>query len=224
MCDSTVCPRLPISALTRNVTTSGSGRLLHVADDGIVVGMGMREEVDQLIADIKADGERMEKRMKETAERNAAAIAAEKERWRLIDLQREAARATHVRETPPDDGYGGRFERFERTLNAIAQDVGQLKTDVGQLKTDVAELKTDIGQLKTDVGQLKTDVGVLKTDVGQLKTDVGVLKVDAKERLATKVDVEALSHNIAMVADGFSETQRRLSYVADLLKRNVIAP
>ncbi len=173
--------------------------------------MGLPEEVDQLIADIKADGERMQQRMKEAAERGAAAVAAEQERWRQIELHRQSSRgALHVRETPPEDAYGGRFDRFEQILGAIALDVG--------------ELRQDVGQLKQDVGQLKQDVGQLKQDVGQLKQDVAGFKADVKERLATKVELEALSHNIAMVADGFNETQRRLSYVADLLKRHVIVP
>ena len=100
-----------------------------------------------------------------------------------------------MRETP-EDAYGGRFDRFEQILGPIALDVGELRQDLGQLKQDV----------------------------GQLRQDVASFKADVKERLATKVELEGLSHNIAMMADGFNETQRRLSYVADLLKRHVIVP
>lgn len=172
--------------------------------------MGLPEEVDQLIADIKADGERMQQRMREAALRGAAAVAAEKGRWRQWELRPQSSSgALQVRETP-EDAYGGRFDRFERILGAIALDVGELRQDVGQVKQDVGQLNQDIGQLKQDVGQLKQDVAGFKADV--------------KERLATKVELEALSHNIAMMADGFNETQRRLSYVADLLKRHVILP
>jgi hypothetical protein len=68
------------------------------------------------------------------------------------------------------------------------------------------------------------DVGQLKQDVGQLKQDVRQLRQHVDERMATKVELEGLQHGIAMMADGYNETNRRLSDVADLLKRNVIAP
>jgi predicted RNase H-like nuclease (RuvC/YqgF family) len=149
--------------------------------------MELREEVDRLIAGIKDDRERMRLRMQEAAERDAAA-QAEADRWR----REVRGGAMLARETAPPVGPGGldeRLDRFERTLTALAVDVGQLKQDVGQLKQDVRQLRQHVD-----------------------------------ERMATKVELEGLRHSIAMMADGYSETNRRLSDVADLLKRNVIAP
>jgi outer membrane murein-binding lipoprotein Lpp len=149
--------------------------------------MELREEVDRLIAGIKDDRERMRLRMQEAAERNAAA-QAEADRWRL----EVRGGAMLARETAPPVEPGSldeRLDRFERTLTAIAVDVGQLKQDVGQLKQDVRQLRQHVD-----------------------------------ERMATKVELEGLQHGIAMMADGYNETNRRLSDVADLLKRNVIAP
>ena len=75
------------------------------------------------------------------------------------------------------------FERMDRRLSRIENDMGTLATnvsaltaDVGTLKTNVSTLTADVGTLKTDVGTLKADVGTLKTDVRTLTTDVGTLK------------------------------------------------
>lgn len=46
---------------------------------------------------------------------------------------------------------------------------------------------------------------------------------DIRERMATKVELESLKHDIRIVADGYAQTQTRLDTVADLMRRHVTA-
>jgi chromosome segregation ATPase len=115
---------------------------------------------------------------------------------------------------------------LKQDVTALKQDVAGLKQDVAGLKQDVAGLKQDVAGLKQDVAGLKQDVAGLKQDVAGLKQDVAGLQGETgliREQMATKVELESLRASVDLVADGFTETQNKLTRVADLLKRYLVS-
>jgi chromosome segregation ATPase len=174
------------------------------------------------------------------------AVVEDLKRQRAL-YSRPAAGALVAREQPPQDAWDGRLDRFERMLaetlstvmvlrqdvTGLKQDVAGLKQDVTALKQDVTGLKQDVAGLKQDVTGLKQDVTGLKQDVAGLKQDVAGLKPDVaglqgemgliREQMATKVEFESLRASVDLVAEGFTETQNKLTRVADLLKRHLVS-
>jgi uncharacterized protein YoxC len=153
------------------------------------------------------------------------AVVEDLKRQRAL-YSRPAVGALVAREQPPQDAWDGRLDRFERmlaeTLSAVMvlrQDVTGLKQDVAGLKQDVTALKQDVAGLKQDVAGLKQDVAGLKQDVAGLQGETGLIR----EQMATKVEFESLRASVDLVAEGFTETQNKLTRVADLLKRYLVS-
>jgi chromosome segregation ATPase len=147
----------------------------------------------------KAEGKALEQRMR--------AVAAEMTRQNA-ESRRSRLSGGHslVREqSPPDNAWEGRFDRFERMLTETLSAVTVLQHDVSALQHDVSALNKEVAALKQEVAALKQDV------------------VAIREQMATKVELEALRDSVNLVADGFAQTQTRLDYTSDLLKRYLVS-
>jgi hypothetical protein len=78
------------------------------------------------------------------------------------------------------------------------------------------------GALDARLDRFERTLITVAHDVGQLKQNVGQL-TEKLDGLVTKVEFEGFHHNVAIMADGYQQTQRRLDYVADLLERYLTA-
>ena len=114
--------------------------------------------------------------------------------------ERRRQRLSHAREIPPpypSDGSAERFDRLDDALEVLAGHLANVTRDIANLQKDIAGLKDDVAGLKGDVS-------------------------DIRERMATKVSLEATSEHVKQMADGYAATQQRLDRVADMLKTHVI--
>jgi phage shock protein A len=138
------------------------------------------------------------------AKRRMEAAIEDSKRQRAL-YSRPASGALLAREQPPQDAWDGRLDRFERMLSETLNAVTVLQQDVTELKQDVTGLRQDVAGLQQDVAGLQGGVGLIR------------------EQMATKVELESLRASYDLVADGFADTQNKLTRVADLLKRYLVS-
>ena len=79
-------------------------------------------------------------------------------------------------------------------------------------------LEARFDRLERILTETLSTVNELKADVASLKADVAALR----EQMVTKVEFEALRESVDFMTDGYADTQPRLGYVADLLKRYLV--
>jgi hypothetical protein len=71
------------------------------------------------------------------------------------------------------------------------------------------------GGIEARLERLEIAVGAIVRDLSDVRRDVS----DIRERMATKVEVEAVHDSVKVLADGYAQTQSRLADVSGLLKR-----
>src|SRR5271170_2175748 len=59
-----------------------------------------------------------------------------------------------------------------KSVKAMQNDLGKIKTDMGTVKRDVAGMKTEMGKVKRDVAGMKTEMGEVKRDVAGMRTEM----------------------------------------------------
>ncbi len=77
-------------------------------------------------------------------------------------------------------------------LDAIGENVSEIKVDISGLKSDVSGLKFYVSELKSDVSELKTDVSELKVGFKHLlrnQNDLIEIVGDIKDNMITKADL-----------------------------------
>jgi chromosome segregation ATPase len=74
-----------------------------------------------------------------------------------------------------------------------------------------------LDRLERALNRIGEDVSGVQRELGAVRGEL----LEIKERRATKVELEALQHDIRIVADGFAQTQSRLSEVKGLMVRHL---
>lgn len=126
---------------------------------------------------------------------------------RTEELRRQ--RAAKARETSPPYGEGAaaaRFDQLDRALDLLTGKVTDLAREVADVKLEVAGVRLEVADVKREVAGVKREV------------------IDIRERMATKVELDATDENVKKMADGYVNVNHRLDSVADLLKLRVVLP
>jgi hypothetical protein len=71
------------------------------------------------------------------------------------------------------------------------------------------------GGVETRMDRFEHALAGITQELAHLRRDVS----DIRERMATKVELEAVHDSVKIVADGYAQTQSRLAEVSSLLKR-----
>jgi len=68
------------------------------------------------------------------------------------------------------------INHLDSKLNAVTEDVANLRIEFGSLKSDFSELKAEFAtfkyEVKTEIASLKVEIAGIKTDIANLKTDI----------------------------------------------------
>ena len=66
------------------------------------------------------------------------------------------------------------INHLDSKLNAVTEDVANLRIEFGSLKSDFSELKAEFAtfkyEVKTEIASLKVEIAGIKTDIANLKT------------------------------------------------------
>jgi len=85
----------------------------------------------------------------------------------------------------------------------------------GRLHQRLDRFELTLTRFELTLARMEQDLSTVKRDLMDVKQEV----VQIREQMATKVELESLRHDINLVADGFAQTQNRLSETTNLLKR-----
>ncbi len=100
-------------------------------------------------------------------------------------------------------------------LQAIYDDVQNVKLDLQSVKVEIHDVKAEVRELKTEIANVKSDVQLLKADVQELNTDMEHVKSElyiVKERVSlieSTLELET-NRNIKIIAEGHFDLSRKL--------------
>ncbi len=86
------------------------------------------------------------------------------------------------------------INHLDSKLNAVTEDVANLRIEFGSLKSDFSSVRSDFSELKSDFFELKaefatfkyevkTEIASLKVEIAGIKTDIANLKTDIQSAI-----------------------------------------
>ena len=178
-------------------------------------------QILEVVLDLKAGMERLEKRMDRLEER----MDRLEERMDRLEERMDALEERMDRLEERMDAIEARMDKLEERMDAIEARMDAIEARMDAIETRMDAIESRMDAIETRVDQLKTRVGALETCVGTLETRVNqvedLLGRQQQELLGIRSILEMdMTSNISIIVENHLNLDRKLNLVLHQFETN----